>query len=101
MEQNLYALIAAWGVGFVFNQVLGGLIRSRFAKGEELEREIMRAIVKDQSALADRLREDRESAAKHFEGLWSNVKHMDNRLIRLETHHAHNHPGQTGAPVTD
>lgn len=92
-------LVAAAGVGFVLNQVLGGLIRARFAKGEQLEQEVLKGILRSQQALADRLAEDREHARKHFESLWDRVKAVDHRLIRLETHHSHNHPGQ--APVGD
>jgi len=97
-HDTLILAVAAGGVGFIFNQVIGGLIKARFAKQGELETEVFKGLLRSQEELAVRLREDRERSGKHFEELWGRVKCIGDRLIVLETHHVHNHPSQPHLP---
>jgi len=83
---------------FLVRDLVGSMIRGRLRRADDLDRavwaEVIRRVDENQRALAERLAEDREKAAEEFARLGRLTADLHERIIRLEVHHGHNHPGQ-------
>lgn len=90
-----------WGAfillaGFVLKDVFGTIVRIRFRRASEAERDVFAEVIKrideNQRELAALVHDMRRESVESAKELMKLLQALNNRVLRLETLHQRNHP---------
>lgn len=94
-EQILWSVIILLG-GFILKDILGSIVRTRFRRASEAERDIFAEVIKrvdeNQRELAALVHDMRRESVESAKELMKLLQALNNRVLRLETLHQRNHP---------